>query len=431
VPRNQPPKIMSERAWTEVARVSTFGSSTIALHRGDARTKLRLLPSEVVNTCLTSPPYWAARDYEAKDQIGLEPLVDDYIDGIVEVFREVHRVLTPDGTAWLNLGDCYIHSPEKKASAPRANWMRNKQLSLIPFRVALRLQEEGWWVRNVVVWHKPNAMPASVRDRLTGAWEPVFLLTKAEQYYFDLDAIREPHKTDDTVEHERARRGTANGKAKGQEELRRWLNSPRHRATIEGLREVRRRPNSPDPVELAAYLKRAVQAQGVGIKWVAEQLDEPFERVRHYFRTDRIGSRLPPEPTWESLKSLLNLGTEFDDVMAVEVGDNLFRNHRNGRNPGDVRVIPVTRASESHFAAMPSRLAEWALRATLPAGGVCLDPFMGIGTTGLAAIKLGGRFIGIDVRRDFLREFKNNAVAITRSENSREVAPLLHLASAR
>src|SRR5262249_35732506 len=160
------------------------------------------------------------------------------------------------------------------------------------------LQEDGWWLRNVTVWQKPNAMPSSVRDRLTNTWEPVFLLTRSERYFFDLDRIRVPHVTTDEVERRRAEKGRNNGKAKGQGDLRRWLNSPRHRATIDGLKTVRRRPNAPRATELAAYLRSHLERSGKSIRWVAEELDQPFERTRHYFRTDEIGARLPPEETW-------------------------------------------------------------------------------------------------------------------------------------
>jgi DNA modification methylase len=148
-----------------------------------------------------------------------------------------------------------------------------------------------------------------------------------------------------------------------------------------------------------------LEAKRVSIQWVAEQLGEPFERIRHYFRTDRIGSRLPPEETWKKLNRILGLDTEYDDAMTVEVGDNVFRNHPMGRNPGDVQSIALSRRSEFHFAMMPRKLADWALRATLPEGGICLDPFMGPGTTGLSTICLGGKFVGIDVRQDYVEAF--------------------------
>ena len=387
--------------WKTIQKKATFKGDRFALFKGDATVALRKLPEGSVNTCLTSPPYWSVRDYEAADQIGLEDSVEEYVARIVAVFREVKRALANDGTAWLNIGDCYVNGA--KAAGPA--WMRNKQLALVPFRVAIALENDGWWVRNTLVWHKPNAMPSSASDRLTNAWEPVFLLTKSERYFFNLDAVRVPHKTEDHIERRRAIEGNAEGKAKGQDELRRWLNSPRHRATIDGLKEVRRRPNAPLATELAAYLREAAERKGVSIKDVAEVLKQPFERVRHYFRTDEVGSRRPPEETWGTLKELLSLDDRYDEAMAVEVGDNVFRNHPNGRNPGDVQSFSLTGGTsdaKGHFAIMPPPLANWCLRTSLPPGGVCLDPFFGIGTTGSAALALGGRAVGVDVREDYL-----------------------------
>jgi DNA modification methylase len=379
--------------------------SALLLH-GDASAQLQRLPSNLVHTCLTSPPYWQARDYGHGKQIGNESTAEEYIKNLVKVFSEVKRVLRDDGTAWLNLGDTFLNGVGTVAGRPPPKgWKRNKQLSLMPFRVALALQEDGWWVRNAMVWHKPNAMPESVDDRLSSAWEPVFLLTKSEQYFFNLDPIRIPHVTDDAIERRRAEGGNAKGKAKGQAELRRLLASPRHRATIDGLKEVRTRPEAPASIELAAYLREALEKHKRDIKWVAAELDEPFERVRHYFRTDVIGSRLPPEDTWIRLKKLLKLDCRYDKAMSVVVTDNVFRNHPKGRNPGDVLSVTTSRTAEGHFATMPEALALRCLQSTLPSDGICLDPFMGLGTTGHVAHRLGGRFIGVDLAEPYIDAF--------------------------
>lgn len=398
----QSDSISHAAGWDQIHKKATIKGDRFALFHGDATTALKKVPDGSINTCLTSPPYWSVRDYEADDQIGLEDSVDEYVARIVAVFRQVRRTLTDDGTAWLNIGDCYINGA--RTTGPK--WQRNKQLALVPFRVAIALENDGWLVRNTVVWHKPNAMPSSAADRLTNTWEPVFLLAKHDRYYFDLDAIRVPHKTEDHIERRRALDGTADGKAKGQEELRRWLNSPRHRATIDGLKEVRRRPNAPLATELAAYLRAAAECKGVSVKAVAQALNQPFERVRHYFRVDEVGARRPPEETWSILKTLLDLDDRYDEAMAVEVGDNVFRNHPNGRNPGDMQPFSLTGSAsdaKGHFAVMPPNLATWCLRASLPSGGVCLDPFFGVGTTGSVALALGGRTVGVDVREDYLR----------------------------
>ena len=217
---------VGKTTWNRVCRAAAFSSAHYALLIGDSQKQLETLPDGCVDTCVTSPPYWGARDYGNSGQVGLELELQDYVDKIVAVFSEVRRVLSPSGTAWLNLGDTYYGGCGTVDGRPPAKgWKRNKQLSMVPFRVALALQEDGWWLRNVVCWHKPNAMPFSGRDRLANSWEPVFLLAKSERYYFNLDSIRVPHETDDRVERKRAERGGNNGKAQGKTEMRRWLNS--------------------------------------------------------------------------------------------------------------------------------------------------------------------------------------------------------------
>jgi len=371
------------------------------LYIGESLDVLRILPDESVDTVLTSPPYWGARDYAAENQLGMEDEPGLYVDRLVKVFAEVRRLLTRRGTVWLNLGDVYLRGPKYSENSRRRytqGWNRNKQLALLPFRVAIALQEAGWLVRNSVVWLKPNAMPASITDRLTNRWEAVFLLAKDEEYFFSLDRLRIPAKTSDAAEVERLQRThTAKGKAVGDQGLRRWLNSPRHRIHIEGQRDVVRRPCAPQAWKLASYLSTFAEKRRLNLHEIAQRLALPYERVRHYFRPDKIGSRLPPPDVWDRLKTLLSLDSTYDDAMRVEIGTNAIRNHPKGKNPGDVVRIALEPFDGQHYATMPKGLAHTLLLATLPPGGVCLDPFCGSGTTGLAALGLGGRFIGIDV----------------------------------
>jgi len=139
---------------------------------------MRSLPDQSVNCCVTSPPYFGLRDYGVDGQIGLEETPEQFIQKLVEVFREVRRVLRDDGVLWLNLGDSYG---------------KGKQLLGIPWKVALALQADGWYLRQDIIWSKPNPMPESVRDRCTKSHEYIFLLSKSQRYYYDHDAIREPH----------------------------------------------------------------------------------------------------------------------------------------------------------------------------------------------------------------------------------------------
>lgn len=180
---------------------------------GDCRALLSALEANSAQCCVTSPPYWQQRDYEVDGQIGLEATPDEYVAVLVDVFRRVHRVLREDGTLWLNLGDTYAaggrggggsYAGERRsweALASRKGWrsqppgLKRKDLVGIPWRVALALQADGWWLRSDIVWHKPNPVPESVTDRPTRAHEYLFLLTKSERYFYDVDSVRTPQKT--------------------------------------------------------------------------------------------------------------------------------------------------------------------------------------------------------------------------------------------
>jgi DNA modification methylase len=175
---------------------------------GDCRDVLPTLPAGSVQCCVTSPPYYALRDYGVAGQIGLEPTPDEYVAEMVAVFREVRRVLRDDGTLWLNVGDSYAraggeggHGPNAQVGNTRSLEQRRmlvppagykpKDLLGIPWLLAFALRADGWYLRSDIIWHKPNPMPESVRDRPTSAHEHVFLLTKVGRYFYDADAIRE------------------------------------------------------------------------------------------------------------------------------------------------------------------------------------------------------------------------------------------------
>lgn len=184
----------------------------VTIHVGDCRELLREMPDQSVHCCVTSPPYWGLRDYGVDGQIGMERTPEEYIDQLVRVFQEVRRVLRNDGTLWLNLADTYAGSrcgPDSGSTLQGSRDSQNaskvakrthgeadagipaKNLIGIPWRVALALQADGWYLRQDIIWAKPNPMPESVRDRCTKAHEYLFLLSKSPRYYFDQDAIAE------------------------------------------------------------------------------------------------------------------------------------------------------------------------------------------------------------------------------------------------
>lgn len=196
----------------ETPPVITVGGTSI--HVGDNREVLRSLPAASVHTCITSPPYFGLRDYGAEGQLGAEETLAEYVANLVDVFREVRRVLRDDGTVWLNLGDSYSTNGRKthgtregfkQASnrgtadmdgrrAPRQAGIKAKDLLMVPARVALALQDDGWYLRSDIIWAKTNPMPGSQRDRPTSSHEHIYLLSKRPSYFYDDVAIREPVK---------------------------------------------------------------------------------------------------------------------------------------------------------------------------------------------------------------------------------------------
>lgn len=184
-----------------------YTDEQVTLHHGDALTVARELPTGAADCIVTSPPYFGLRNYGVDGQYGLEPTPAEYVERMRGLFAELRRVLADDGTLWLNLGDSYYSGkgsptqpdakngarrpPARALDKPGADWARPKQLLGIPWRVAFALQDDGWILRNAIIWTKPNAMPESARDRLSGRYEHVFLFVKQPRYWFDLDAIRE------------------------------------------------------------------------------------------------------------------------------------------------------------------------------------------------------------------------------------------------
>ena len=181
---------------------------TNTVHHGDCLTVLKTFPDEFIDCCVTSPPYWGLRDYGVSGQLGLEKTPEEYVAKMVEVFREVKRVLKKEGTVWLNLGDSYCATTKgsgghnEKQDSNNGSWFDNRKWQIpdglkpkdlvgIPWRVAFALQADGWYLRSDIIWHKPNPMPESVTDRPTKSHEYIFLLSKSAKYYFDQEAVRE------------------------------------------------------------------------------------------------------------------------------------------------------------------------------------------------------------------------------------------------
>jgi len=345
-----------------VIATNYWSDDTAVLHLGDTHNVLSTLPDGYADCIVTSPPYWAKRDYGVPGQYGLETGPAAYVATLRAVFGQARRVLADGGTCWLNLGDSYsaggaaptgLHTYLGCGLAGRQTpGLGTKNLLGLPWQVALALQADGWIIRNAIVWHKPNAMPESVRDRMNCRYELIFMLVKSRHYWFDLDPIRTPHATSSP-----ARR-----------------NARTRCAQRSGASAAVRHPGDGKP---SGTCPGAVGPPG---------------------------SR-PPK-----------YGPHTRQVIAARRygNDRSRRAHPNGRNPGDVWSIPTRPYRGPHFAAYPLELPARCIQAGCKPGGMVLDPFCGTGTTGVAALALARRFTGIEL---------NPAFAALAAERLRQAAP--------
>ncbi len=320
---------------------------------GDCITGMKTLPEGCINTCVTSPPYFGLRDYGGGyAEIGCEESPEEFVSKMVEVFREVRRILCDDGTLWLNLGDsyasngCYINSwlekehnkdkkhlhtnnhdryEDRKAFRGGEYGIKAKDLIGIPWRVAFALQADGWYLRQDIIWHKPNPMPESVTDRCTKAHEYIFLLSKKPRYYYDFEAIKEPLAE--------ASYGRAERK------------------------------------------KKLIERTGVG-----------------------------------TLGKQVTDGVNGDHGYA---GLALGRNGKTGysedgkRNKRSVWTVTTKPFRGAHFATFPKDLIEPCVLAGCPKDGTVFDPFTGSGTTAVVALKNGRNFIGTELNPEYVKIAEN------------------------
>jgi DNA modification methylase len=345
---------------------------SVQILQGDALTRLREMPDESVHCCITSPPYWGLRDYGVLGQIGLEATPSEYVARVIETFSEVKRALRRDGTLWLNLGDSYAdggrgsdtnstldgtrhNQRESRRVRVRESYRRDrrpreddphkrvanlkpKDLMGIPWMVALALRSEGWYLRQDIIWSKPNPMPESVRDRCTKAHEYVFLLSKSERYYYDVDAVREP-LAEASVDRLRQDVDSQDGSGRV---------PGKTNGTMKAVGGDRRRGRS----------------------------SEDFRG--HDMRN----------------KDMERFGTTRGKT-------NESCTHPNGRNKRSVWTVTTQPFKEAHFATFPPKLIEPMVKAGCPVGGTVLDPFGGAGTTGLVADRLGRNAILIELNPDY------------------------------
>lgn len=322
---------------------------------GDNRIVLKTLPDQSVQCCVTSPPYFGLRDYGNPAQMGLEKTPAAFVESLVDLFREVRRVLRNDGTVWLNLGDSYVanrtyqvgstkggkkHGPAqgvqgRGSSVPSG--LKPKDLIGIPWRVAFALQADGWYLRQDIIWAKPNPMPESVRDRCTKSHEYIFLLSKSDKYYFDSEAIR---------------------------------NQPSEAL----LKQVAEGYNGSDTKE---YSEGGAQSASGTKSRIIEGARKRVDKMRGHERTHE-GFR----DKWDGLSKA--------EQQAL------------GSNKRSVWTVATQPFKGAHFATFPTELIRPCILAGSKPGDTVLDPFAGSGTTGVVSKQEGRKFIGIDCNPEYV-----------------------------
>lgn len=322
-----------------------------ALVNGDSAEVLQHVPDESIDCVMTSPPYWGVRDYDGDTGLGLEDDVDRFIDNLLEIFEEVHRVLKPEGSFWLNIGDTY----------------EDKDLVGVPWRTALALKDrQDWILRNDVIWNKVKGNPSSADDRLRVMHEYIFHFTKQKDYYYDDEAIREEEDFDLTFKD--------NGD----------VVSP---TGVSGARYRRQIKNND-------MLSEEEKENAL------EELEEHLEMLKNREIKDfRMVIRDEQRTTHGDSEDLSGRAREL-----AETGFYFLRYNADGPMPENIwDIVPEDEhRDDSHCAVYPVELCELPIQATCPEDGIVLDPFAGTGTTVVAANKLNRRGIGIDASEEYL-----------------------------
>jgi len=459
---------------------------------GNCLDVLKKMPAKSIHTCVTSPPYWGLRDYgtatwvggdpncshkrdskksdktitghknfeeiggvgdaiykticpkcgavRQDKQLGLEKTPQEYVDNLVKVFREVKRVLRNDGTVWLNLGDSYSSGGRTSTTNQTVRGdkdIKPKDLVGIPWRVAFALQEDGWYLRQDIIWNKPNPMPESVKDRCTKAHEYIFLLSKQPKYYFDNEAIKVESSPLTEERNKNKFKGAFRGQFKGAPNEERWqegrpIDKPNFSAdgksnkrsvwTIDskykddeqerehrqGMSKTRgdklviTRPKLPTQENFVKFLKSKTN-----VDTLAKHTDIKKSTIEHWFRLDKSGFSYPSRDDWVKASSLINDNSdEYNKINEMMTHEEYHYDEvvtSDTKNKRSVWTVTTKPYKEAHFATYPPNLIEPCILAGCPKGGTVLDPFGGSGTTALVADRLGRDAVIIELNKEYAK----------------------------
>lgn len=348
------------------------------IYNMDCLEGLKQLPDKCIDMVITSPPYFNLRNYGTIGEIGSETDYNDYINNLIDIFTEIHRVLKDGGSCWVNIDDVY----------------NNQSLLGLPDRFKIKMIESGWKCRNEIIWHKPNAMPSSAKNRFNNDYEKLFFFTKKNKYFFETQY--EPLKSSVP---KTQRKTQSNGKYKDIEQettVRQGMNKAR------GQKLVFLRKNLPTQKEFVEFMRNKTTAEQI-----AENSNLKRSKIDHWFRRDEGGFAFPSAEDWNCIKWLVDdCSNEFREIdkklndITVET-DDILKNVDKGRIKRAVWSINTKAFKGCHYAPYPERLIETPIKACCPINGIVLDPFMGSGTTAIVATKNKCNFIGFELSKEY------------------------------
>lgn len=359
------------------------------IYNEDCISTIKNMPNSFVQSVITSPPYFNLRDYEHTNQLGQESSVKEYIENLTSIFTVLYDKLKNDGLVYVNLGDSYS----------------NKSLLCVPDRFKISMIENGWLCRNDLIWHKPNAMPSSVKDRFVVDYERILMFSKTKKYKFNTQY--DPRKTKATKS-----KGSSNlGKYKSIDQeasVRQGMNKSR------GTKIIEKRYNLPAQKEFVDFLRSKTS-----IKILSEEINTISKsKLAHWFRYDEAGFSFPSAEDWNAVKYLIDdWSEEFKEIdfklndITLEL-DDINKNAHKGRIKRSVWSVNTKPSKLKHFAPYPVELIEPLILSSTDKEDLVYDPFLGSGTTAVVSRDLGRSFIGSELNKEYIkiaeeRIFKN------------------------
>jgi DNA modification methylase len=352
------------------------------------------MQEKFIQCIITSPPYFNLRDYGSKDQIGIENSFFDYLNNLLEVFTNAYRVLKDDGILFVNIGDTY--------TSKKVGNIKRKTLIGIPDRFKIMMIDNGWICRNDIIWHKPNAMPSSAKDRFVNDYERIFMFVKSEKYKFNTQY--EERKTKVSIKTNKIKKSKYLNDEQ-EKQVRQGMNKKR------GLKLLEKRNHLPEHLFFVNFLRTKTSAKEL----FSNVNDIKLSTIEHWFRKDKLGFSYPKLKDWNKVKDFIDDWSE--DFFKIDLGlskidyefDNINKNAHKGRIKRCVWSVNTKPSKEKHFAVYPEELIKIPILCSTDKNDIVYDPFMGSGTTAKSCITYNRNFIGSEINKKYC-EISNNRI---------------------